>query len=243
MGDAMPPLACLLRTSLCALGLIAAASAPARSDCRLALALAVDISRSIDSQDYIIQTEGLALALEDPEVRRAILAPEGEVFLAVYYWSGRGYQDLVQPWVALDSPEALDRVIWTVRRTPRPLARLATALGDALRYGVELMDDAPACDRRVIDVAGDGQNNEGITVRRTYEREDFSGITVNGLAVGEHEADILEYYQTEVIRGPGAFVESAPRQTDYPTAIRRKLLRELQSPMIGAVLAPFPDEG
>ncbi len=237
----MPPLADLLRRA--ALGLGAGLATPALADCRLALALAVDISRSIDSQDYIIQTEGLALALEDRAIRRAILAADGEVVLAVYYWSGRGYQDLVQPWVRLDSPEALDRVIWTVRRTPRPPARLATALGDALRYGRALMDDAPDCDRRVIDVAGDGQNNEGISVARTYEREDFTGITVNGLAVGEHEAGILDYYRTEVIRGPGAFVESAPRQTDYPAAIRRKLLRELQGPVIGALIAPGPDDG
>ncbi|WP_137110978.1 DUF1194 domain-containing protein [Rhodobacter sp. SY28-1] len=237
------PLASLLRASLYALGLVAACVAPALSDCRLALALAVDISRSIDSQDYIIQTEGLAQALEDPEVRRAIFVPEGEVALAIYYWSGNGYQDLVQPWVSLDSPEALDSVIWTVRRTPRPLARLATALGDALRFGLDLMSEAPPCDRRVIDVAGDGQNNEGISVHRTYEREDFTGITVNGLAVGEHEAGILDYYRTQVIRGPGAFVESAPRQEDYPKAIRRKLLRELEGPMIGALSLPGSDEG
>lgn len=231
-------LACLLRTGTC----LVALAAPAQSGCRLALALAVDISRSIDSQDYIIQTEGLAQALEDPEVRRAIFVPEGQVALAVYYWSGNGYQDVVQPWITLDSPEALDRVIWTIRRTERPPARLATALGDALRFGRDFIAEAPACDRRVIDVAGDGQNNEGISVRRTYEREDFSGITVNGLAVGEHEAGILHYYQTEVIRGPGAFVESAPRQTDYPEAIRRKLLRELESPRIGALILPGRDE-
>lgn len=239
----MPQLACLLCSSLYALGVMAVYAAPSHADCRLALALAVDISRSIDSQDYIIQTEGLAAALEDPEIRRAIFAPEGEVALAVYYWSGRGYQDLVQSWVLLESPEALDTVIWTVRRTPRPLARLATALGDALRYGNELMADAPDCERRVIDVAGDGQNNEGITVARTYEREDFTGITVNGLAVGEHEADILDYYWTEVVRGPGAFVESAPRQEDYPAAIRRKLLRELRGPMIGGLITPSRDKG
>ncbi|MFM7334695.1 MAG: DUF1194 domain-containing protein [Tabrizicola sp.] len=237
------PLACLLRIGLCAVAMSAAGLTAARSGCRLALALAVDISRSIDSQDYIIQTEGLAQALEDPEVRRAIYVPEGEVALAIYYWSGNGYQDVVQPWTLLDSPDALDEVIWTVRRTPRPLARLATALGDALRFGSDLIAEAPACDRRVIDVAGDGRNNEGISVRRTYEREDFSGITVNGLAVGEHEADILDYYQTEVIHGPGAFVESAPRQADYPEAIRRKLLRELESPMIGALPLPGRDEG
>ena len=82
--------------------------------------LAVDVSRSIDSQDYAIQTEGLAAALQDKDVRTAIFGPEGQVALAIYYWSGRGYQDLVQPWVILDSPEALDAAIWEVRRTPRP---------------------------------------------------------------------------------------------------------------------------
>lgn len=215
---------------------------PASAECRLALVLAVDVSRSIDSLDYVIQTEGLAGALEDPEIRAAIFGPEGEVALAIYYWSGRGYQDLVQPWVILDSPEALDAAILAVRRTPRPTAPLATALGDALRYGAGLMAEAPDCARRVIDVAGDGQNNAGISVARTYERVDFTGITVNGLAVGEHEAGLLAYYQTEVIRGPGAFVESARRQADYPVAIRRKLLRELQGPIIGALADPVRDE-
>jgi Protein of unknown function (DUF1194) len=213
---------------------------PAGAECRLALALAVDVSRSIDAQDYVIQTDGLADALTDKDVRAAIFGPEGRVALAIYYWSGRGYQDLVQPWVILDSPEALDAAIWEVRRTPRPAAPLATALGDALSFGLDLMSDAPDCDRRVIDVAGDGQNNEGISVARTYEREDFTGITINGLAVGEHEASIVQYYLDELIRGPGAFVEVAPRQSDYPAAIRRKLLRELAGPMIGALPSTHP---
>jgi hypothetical protein len=213
---------------------------PAGAECRLALALAVDVSRSIDAQDYVIQTDGLADALTDKDVRTAIFGPEGQVALAIYYWSGRGYQDLVQPWVILDSPEALDAAIWEVRRTPRPAAPLATALGDALSFGLDLMSDAPDCDRQVIDVAGDGQNNEGISVARTYEREDFTGITVNGLAVGEHEASIVQYYLDELIRGPGAFVEVAPRQSDYPAAIRRKLLRELAGPMIGALPSIHP---
>lgn len=218
-------------------------AAPAGADCRLALALAVDVSRSIDSQDYVIQTDGLAGALADKDVRAAIFGPEGRVALAIYYWSGRGYQDLVQPWVILDSPEALDAAIWEVRRTPRPEAPLATAIGDALSYGLDLMADAPPCERRVIDVAGDGRNNEGISVARTYEREDFTGITVNGLAVGEHEADIVDYYEGELIRGPGAFVEVAPSQTDYPDAIRRKLLRELEGPMIGLLPPVDPAKG
>ncbi|MES2915172.1 MAG: DUF1194 domain-containing protein [Pseudomonadota bacterium] len=233
----------MLRVVCLVAGLVAGPVTPASAACRLALVLAVDVSRSVDAQDYVIQTDGLAAALQDRAVREAIFGPEGQVALAIYYWSGRGTQDLIQPWVILDSPEALDAAIWAVRRTPRPSSRLATALGDALRYGAGLMAEAPDCARKVIDVAGDGRNNEGISVARTYEREDFTGITVNGLAVGEHEAGIVDYYRTEVIRGPGAFVETAARQTDYPAAIRRKLLRELQSPMIGTSTLPGRHQG
>lgn len=216
---------------------------PATADCRLALALAVDVSRSIDPEDYVIQTEGLARALEDAEVRRAIFEPEGDVALSIFYWSGKGYQDLVQPWVVLQSEADLDAAVERVRLTMRPEAPLATALGDALSFASDLLYDAPDCSWKVLDVAGDGRNNEGISVARAYEREDFTGITVNALAVGEHEADLLEYFASELIRGPGAFVEFAPEQKDYPQAIHRKLLRELQSPMIGALPIVRRDKG
>lgn len=208
---------------------------PAVPDCRLALALAVDVSRSIDALDYDIQTQGLADALASDEVRAAILGPEGDVALAVYFWSGRGHQAMVQDWVILDRPETLDRLVWTLRRTPPPEARLPTALGAALQYGADLLATAPPCARRVLDVAGDGRNNDGPSVSAVYARTDFTGVTVNALAVGEHEIGLERYFLDELIRGPGAFVEFAPRQTDYPKAIRRKLLRELRGPMIGAL--------
>ncbi len=205
----------------------------ASAECRLALALAVDVSRSIDAVDYAIQTEGMAAALEDPDVRAAIFSPDGQVALAVYYWSGSGHQQMVQDWVVLDGPEALDRVVWAVRAARRPELRLPTALGQALVFGAGLMAAAPPCARRVLDVAGDGRNNEGISARTAYERADFGDVVVNALAVGEHEQDVARYFRDEVIRGPGAFVEIAPRQVDYPPAIRRKLLRELEGPQIG----------
>lgn len=206
---------------------------PAFGDCRLALALAADVSRSIDAADYIIQTEGLAAALEDADIRAAIFGPEGTVALAVYQWSGSTHQELIQPWVILERPEDLDAAIWAIRRATRPERRQATALGEALRYGADLMAKAPPCARRVLDVAGDGRNNEGPSVASIYARDLFDGITVNALAIGEHELDVTRYFRDEVIRGPGAFVEIAPRQTDFPQAIRRKLLRELEGPQIG----------
>jgi hypothetical protein len=210
---------------------------PARAECRLALALAMDVSRSIDAADFVIQTEGLARALEDAEVRGAILNGGGTVALAVYQWSGAGHQEILRDWTEIGGPEALDRVIWAVRAARRPQQRQLTALGEAMRFGVELLGRAPDCDRKVLDVAGDGQNNEGIAIATLRNRVDFSGLTVNGLAIGEHEQGLVRYFRDHVIGGPGAFVEVAPRQFDFPPAIRRKLLRELSGPEIGALPA------
>lgn len=209
------------------------AAAPAGAECRLALALAMDVSRSIDATDFVIQTEGLAMALADPEVARAILGRDGTVALAVYQWSGVGHQELIQDWTLIEGPEALDRVIWAVRRAQRPGVPRLTALGEALRYGVELLDRAPPCTRQVLDMAGDGQGNEGVPVSAVRAGLDFDRLTVNGLAIGEHEQGLVRYFQTQVIGGPGAFVEVAPRQADFPQAMRRKLLRELESPQVG----------
>jgi Protein of unknown function (DUF1194) len=217
------------------LALLLLTAIPGQAECRLALALAMDVSRSVDASDFVIQTEGLALALGDRDVRRLILNGGGTVALAVYQWSGAAHQEILQDWVLVDGPEALDRVIWSVLAARQPERRQLTALGEAMRFGVGLLDRAPPCDRQVLDVAGDGQSNEGIGITTLKARVDFSGITVNGLAIGEHEQGLVRYFQDYVIGGPGAFVEVAERQTDYPPAIRRKLLRELSGPAIGAL--------
>jgi hypothetical protein len=225
------------------LALLMLTAMPVKAECRLALALAMDVSRSIDAADFVIQTEGLALALEDAEVQRAILKGGGTVALAVYQWSGVGHQELLQDWILVDGPEALDRVIWAVRAARQPEVRQLTALGEAMRFGVALLDSAPPCDRSVLDMAGDGQSNDGPLVSNVRAGLDFDRITINALAIGEHEQGLVRYFQTYVIGGPGAFVELAERQIDFPPAIRRKLLRELSGPEIGGLAVPGSPPG
>jgi hypothetical protein len=210
---------------LLALGLVLPRAAQA--ECRLALALAMDVSRSVDAKDFAIQTQGLADALEAPEIRTAFFAPAGDVALAVYQWSGEDYQQVLVGWTVIREPADLGPVVALLRGLKPPELRLNTALGRGLEFGRDLLAQAPDCDRHVLDVQGDGQNNSGPAPGRVYAQGGWDGITVNGLAIGSHELQLPDYFRNTLIRGPGAFVELALRHSDYPQAIRRKLQREL----------------
>ena len=215
---------------------------PSQADCRLALSLAVDVSRSVDAKDYEIQRGGIIDALNAPDIRAAFLRPAAHVSLSVFEWSGMNYQAVIVPWIEVRNDADLDAVIALMAAQQRPSHTLPTALGFALEYGLALMGNAPRCDRQVIDVSGDGQNNDGIAPATAYRRNDFGEIVVNGMAIGEHENGIQEYYRAEVLHGPGAFVEYAPKQVDFPPVIRRKLLRELTEQVLGD-LGPAAPKG
>ncbi|MEL6241430.1 MAG: DUF1194 domain-containing protein [Pseudomonadota bacterium] len=210
---------------------------PAWGDCRLALLLALDVSSSVDMVEDDLQRGGLAAALVAPEVRAAFLAGPDPVALAVFEWSGRYNQEIILDWTLIDSPAALTRVSETVRQSRRQHNEFPTALGYALGFGAEMLQRAPQCLFQTIDVAGDGQNNEGFGPALAYDEFPFEGVTVNGLVVNaadfEAETGLINFYRTEVLRGPGAFLEVAQGFEDYERAMRRKLERELSPPVFG----------
>ncbi len=220
-----------------ALALMAGSAA---AGCRLGLALGMDVSRSVDARDYEIQQQGLIAALKAPGIRRAFLTGPDQVMFSVYEWSGQGDQRVIVPWVLVRSAADLDAVAAVVGAHVRGEKRLPTALGEALSFGRALLDEAGGCAARTLDISGDGQSNVGLSPARIYARMDFTGITVNGLPIGDHERSISDYYRAEVIRGPGAFIQPAPAQKDFPEAIRRKLERELSVKLLGAAPAPLP---
>ena len=229
------PLAGRLTFALAVATALAAAPAAAQPEsCRLALALALDVSSSVDSREYALQSRGLAAALDSTAVRDAILngAP-GRVALAAFEWSGRRQQVVVVDWTILRSNQDIDRVIATLAGAERSYAEFPTALGYALGYGAILLTRAPPCDRRVLDVSGDGENNDGFAPLLAFKHFPFAGITVNGLAI-EVDGDSPEnYYWRHVVRGPGAFVERAEGFAGFERAMQRKLLREINDLQIG----------
>lgn len=203
------------------------------SACRLALALGLDVSRSVSDPAYALQVQGVQAALADPEVRAAILTPGAPVALAIYEWSGRWQQQVVVGWTMLETAADIDAVIAALDGMERSF-RGQTAVGRALFFGGRLLLGAPECAARTLDLSGDGRNNDGPAPARIYARFDFGDITVNGLAIGGLETGILDYYRAEVIRGPGAFVEFAGDWRDFPPVFRRKLLREITAPLFSA---------
>jgi Protein of unknown function (DUF1194) len=219
---------------------VALAPLAAGAECRLALALGFDVSRSISPKDYAIQRDGIVAALADPVVRQAFLGSTDHVAVAVFEWSGQERQSLIADWTAIRSADDILALQAQVAGRQREPKLFLTGLGGALIYAHALMQRAPHdCRTRVLDISGDGRNNDGPSPGSVYAALDFGDITVNGLAIGEHESGLLRYFEAQLIRGPDAFVEEAVHQRDFPQAIRRKLLRELGERMIGRKAVPL----
>lgn len=209
--------------------------------CRLALVLAMDVSNSVDPTEDALQRGGLAAALRTPAVQAAFFASDAPVALAVYEWSGRHHQRMMQDWVLIDSPETLWRVADTIATTSRFYYEFPTAIGFSIGYAASLLARAPTCDAQTIDISGDGVNNDGFEPIEAYAAFDLDGVTVNGLVIRVAEdadlrvgkIDLETYYRDHVIRGPGAFIEIADGFEDFARAIEVKLIRELGVLMLG----------
>lgn len=208
--------------------------------CRLALAMGFDVSRSVDAVDYRFQNDAIVAALFDHEVRALILNSPEPVAISLFEWAGQHQQTLIVGWTILDSAAAIDRVAQQVLTHQRQHSGL-TAVGSALLYGRNLLADMPDCDWHTLDMAGDGQVNDGPEPRRVYDTTDFGDVVVNALVIGEHESQVLHWFEENVLHGFGAFAEFTPTHDRFAEAFRRKLIRELAQPLLGAL--SLPDAG
>lgn len=215
---------------------LALLASPARA-CDLALILAVDVSGSVDPEEYRIQMQGLAEALGDGVVAEALV--RGEAALLLMQWTGESRQVVSIPWTHIDSPAALAAFAAQVAGTPREWRNFSTALGEALDLALAEFAQAPACRRRVLDISGDGRSNEGREPRSFHAALARAGVTVNALAIEGSEDGLTAYFRENVITGPGAFVIPANGYGDYPDRMRRKLIRETAS-ALSALPAPRP---
>ncbi len=226
---------------------LAAGARPARAATAvdLLLVMAVDISRSVDDEEAQLQRDGYRMALTDPEVLAAMTGgPNGAVAVAYVEWASYQYQRLVVPWTRIAG--AGDATAWSDALGRSPHESITwTSLSGALLFSRKTLSECPfESDRKVIDVSGDGRNNNGPEPEEIRDQLVSEGVTINGLPIlnlhprfGRIEYGLEEYYRNSVIGGAGAFLILAKDFADFGKAIRRKLIQEI------AGRAPLPADG
>lgn len=215
-------------------GLLAGGAPNQAAACGLELVLAMDVSRSVVKSEFELQMNGLAMAFRDPEVTEAITWITGGVMATVTQWSGPDAQSQPVPWTHLTDAAGAFAFAAEIEHQQREYIADYTAIGEALFHADNLSATNPLrCKRRVIDVSGDGANNRGRPALPMAKALAASGVTINGLVILGAWPDPAEFYLRNVVRGNGAFLETAANFADYANAIKRKLLREL-TPQVAA---------
>lgn len=193
--------------------------------CEVALALTVDVSGSVDRQEYALQMNGLAAALRDPTVADALVDAQAAVMLV--QWTGTSRQVVSMPWRRITDLGQLEGMAQEVENTSRRWRNFSTAIGEALEFAAAQFSEVRDCKRKVIDVSGDGYSNEGINPLAVRGRLDEGGFTVNALSIEGSTDNLTDYFWNNVVIGQGAFVMTANSFDEYPERIRQKLIREV----------------
>jgi hypothetical protein len=198
----------------------------------LELVIAVDVSASMDRDEFVLQRGGYREAFRHPDFVRAILAGKHRRIAVTYVeWSGRRWQKIIVPWRLIDGPESAEAFSAALDSQPLVLAR-GTSISTALSFSAALFEaNGFAGDRKAIDISGDGPNNYGRPVTEARDAAVADGIVVNGLPIliapSPIVPDIARYYAECVIGGPGAFMLPVTKAEELALAIRRKLILEV----------------
>lgn len=200
------------------------------------LALAVDVSLSMSPDELLIQRDGYASALTDPRVLAAIAdGIHGKIAVTYFEWAGNDIQRIIVPWTLIAGREDAEGIASVLTALPPRLAR-RTSISGAIRFAAAQFEDNGFRGlKRVIDISGDGPNNMGVPVETARDEAIATGITINGLPLMTNGGlisafnipDLDVFYAECVIGGPGSFMMPVNDWSQFPEAIRRKLVLEL----------------
>ncbi|MCV2869829.1 DUF1194 domain-containing protein [Defluviimonas sp. WL0002] len=202
----------------------------------LELLLLVDVSRSMSSDELKIQREGYARALTSDSVAAALgRTLTGRIALAYVEWAGENRHTVLHDWTRIDGRADLERFAATLLQS-RSITQSRTSITSALRFGAFMLDTNEFDGlRRVIDISGDGPNNQGGLVTEARDEALAEGIIINGLPLMTRDIwgerwrleDLDVYYTRCVIGGPGSFVVPVREWRDFTAAVTRKLVLEI----------------
>ncbi|MBV9221383.1 MAG: DUF1194 domain-containing protein [Methylobacteriaceae bacterium] len=209
------------------------------------IVLAVDISFSMNDEEQRLQRAGYVEAIESAEFLQALKANQiGKIAVTYIEWASYGDEKVLVEWTLIDGPESARTFADRLAEAPFRRAR-RTSISGAIDASMRLFEgNGFAGARRVIDISGDGPNNDGRGVVAAREDAVEKGATINGLPlvnirpyVGFADIQNLDvYYEDCVIGGPGAFMVPVSDTKKFVEATRTKLIEEI------AEHAPAPTE-
>lgn len=229
------PVRALLLVALAwATTLIPVLPARAQTEVDLALVLAVDISYSMDTDEQELQREGFAEAFRSPLVHDAIRnGMLGRIGVTYMEWAGLGDHQVIIPWTVLDNSESLMAFADRIASTPLHRAQ-RTSVSGAIDAAVGLFGTSGlAASRKVIDVSGDGVNNQGRPAPQARDEAVARGMTINGLPImlkkpgSLDDPDLDLYFRDCVIGGQGAFMVPAREKSQFQEVIKTKIILEV----------------
>lgn len=192
------------------------------------LVLAIDASGSLSDERLTLQREGHARAVESTAFIKAVRSgPSGRIALAAVEWSDRDRQGQAVPWTVVEDDATAGTFARTLLRAPRPMPGY-TSISGAIDFSAGLLARAPfQAARQVIDISGNGVNNDGRPAAAARDDAVAAGITVNGLPILDLANDLDAYYAENVVGGHRAFVAVARDFAAFSDAALRKLLVEV----------------
>jgi hypothetical protein len=217
----------------------------------LELVLGVDISYSMDPDEQTLQREGYIKAITSREFLQALRSGmHGKIAVTYFEWAGYSDQRVVVPWRLIEGPESADAFVSEIAAAAnRRAAR--TSISGAIEFGSRLFEGSGyRGTRRVIDVSGDGANNNGQLVTVSRDEAVGKGITINGLPImvkrlnyATMDIERLDiYYEDCVIGGPGAFVIPIENRDQFIDATRTKLVLEVAGRVPPARIIPVASD-
>ncbi|WNJ90505.1 DUF1194 domain-containing protein [Bosea sp. 685] len=209
------------------------AAAPAE-EVDVALVLALDVSYSMDIDELALQRNGYIEAFRSKELHNAIAKGAiGKIAVTYFEWAGTDFQHIVKSWTIIDTPQSALAFAEELGEAPTRRGR-RTSISGAIDLGMALLEKSNVTAmRRVIDISGDGANNDGRPVTAARDEAAAKGININGLPIMLKQASYFDidnldvYYKDCVVTGIGAFVIPIRERHQFVDATRTKLVREI----------------
>jgi hypothetical protein len=203
----------------------------------IAPVLAVDGSDSISNEELALQFRGYAQAVTSDVLMNAVRSGRhGKFALSFVAWSSKGQHDRFVPWTLIDGVPTPHQVAKKLLHAPSPAPGF-TLISGAIDFARRMLTACGnAADRQVIDVSGDGTNNDGRPVTEARDEANAAGVAINDLPIVRSAPDIVAHYSKNVIDGEAAFITVAKGASGLQTVVPEKLVTEIAQ--VGAQSRP-----